>query len=37
MALAIFIDQEKLHKSQFIGLLVAAAALSMIGYASNAS
>ena len=36
VALAIFIDHEKLHKSQFIGLLIAAAALSMIGYASNA-
>jgi drug/metabolite transporter (DMT)-like permease len=36
VALAIFIDHEKLHKSQFIGLLIAAVALSMIGYASNA-
>ena len=36
VALAIFVDHEKLHKSQFIGLLVAAVALSMIGYASNA-
>jgi drug/metabolite transporter (DMT)-like permease len=36
VAIAIFVDHEKLHKSQFIGLLIAAAALSMIGYASNA-
>jgi len=37
VALAIFIDHEKLHKSQFVGLFVAAAALSMIGYASSTS
>ncbi len=36
VGLAITLDQEKLHKSQMVGLVLAAAALAMVGYAANA-
>lgn len=36
VGLAITLDQEKLHKSQIVGLILAAASLAMVGYASNA-
>ncbi|TRZ74174.1 MAG: EamA family transporter [Actinobacteria bacterium] len=36
VGLAITVDHEKLHKSQIVGLVLAAASLAMVGYASNA-
>lgn len=36
VGLAITLDQERLHKSQIVGLMLAAASLAMVGYASNA-
>jgi uncharacterized membrane protein len=36
VGLAVTLDKEKLHKSQIIGLVLAAISLSMVGYASNA-
>lgn len=35
VGLAITLDQEKLHKSQMVGLVLAAASLAMVGYASS--
>ena len=35
VGLAVTLDKEKLHKSQIIGLVLAAISLSMVGYASN--
>jgi drug/metabolite transporter (DMT)-like permease len=35
VGLALTIDKEKIHKSQIVGLVLAAASLAMVGYASN--
>ena len=35
VGLAVTLDKEKLHRSQIIGLVLAAISLSMVGYASN--
>jgi drug/metabolite transporter (DMT)-like permease len=36
VGLAVTLDKEKLHKSQIVGLVLAAISLSMVGYATNA-
>jgi drug/metabolite transporter (DMT)-like permease len=36
VGLAVTLDKEQLHKSQIVGLALAAISLSMVGYASNA-